>query len=161
MPRTHAASQQLTRAAHAHFVALCVPFADYTTEFLPQDPHESSASFPVPNNAPSDSAHGVLDPVSGAALSCLREGFMGPEWLQSAANEIGRLAEGVLPHMPHSTDTIHFIRHDMPPPSRKATYLRIVAEPRPLKVETKCIPFTAGGDNIEYPDTMSTRPPQI
>ena len=59
------------------------------------------------------SAHAVLDPVTGAALLYrqLREGPNGGDWINGAANEISRLAQGVLPHMPTGTDTIHFIRH--------------------------------------------------
>ena len=41
-------------------------------------------------------------------------------------------------------------------PGRKATYLRIVAELRPLKAETKRGRFTAGGDQIDYPSNVST-----
>ena len=72
----------------------------------------------------------VLNPVPGTALSyCqLRDSPDGPEWLQGAANEIGRLAQGVSWHMPHGTDTVHFIRHDAMPPPR----LRLSNEARPL-----------------------------
>jgi hypothetical protein len=104
------------------------------------------------------SAHAVLDPYSGAALSYrqLREGPDGADWLQSAANEIGRLAQGNLPHMPTGTDTMHFIRHTDMPADRKATYLRIVAELRPLKAETKRVRFTVGGNQVDYPGKVST-----
>jgi hypothetical protein len=43
---------------------------------------------------------------------------IGPDaikWINSAANKIGRLAEGVQPHMPTGTEAIHFIHPtDMP-----------------------------------------------
>ena len=161
MPTANAAAQR--PPADAHFVALCAAFADDSDDCPTATAHESrpETSRPPPlatTSTPSHSAHAVLDPVSGAALSYrqLREGPDGPEWLQSAANEIGRLAQGILPHMPHGTDTIHFIRHDAIPPGRKATYLRIVAELRPLKAETKRVRFTAGGDQIDYPGNVST-----
>ena len=147
----HAASHI---AADNHFLALCSAFADDTPT---EDPEDTDDAIP-PCTLPQHSAHAVLDPISGAALSYrqLREGPDGPEWIQGAANEIGRLAQGVLPHMPHGTDTIHFIRHDALPPDRKTTYLRIVAELRPLKAETKRVRFTAGGNLIDYPGNVST-----
>jgi hypothetical protein len=100
----------------------------------------------------------VLDPISGAAHSHfqLRDGADGPEWLKAAANEFGYLAQGVLPHMPHGTDIIHFIRHDALAPNCKATYLRIAVDLRPLKVETKRVHFTTGDNQIDYPGNVST-----
>ena len=58
--------------------------------------------------------------------------------------------------MPTGTDTIHFIRHSDMPPDRRATYLRIVAELRPLKAETKRVRFTVGGNQIQFPGKVST-----
>ena len=56
-------------------------------------------------------ANAVMDATTGASLNYtqLRKGPDGAEWIQSAANEIGRLAQGVGAHMPTGTDTIHFI----------------------------------------------------
>jgi hypothetical protein len=104
------------------------------------------------------SANAVLDPITGAEPSYrqLREGPDGQDWVQGAANKIRRLVQGVLPHLPSGTDTMHFIRHDTLPPGRAATYLRIVAERKPLKAETKRVRFTVGGDKIEYPGYVST-----
>lgn len=168
-------------APAAHFLALCSAFAsdpldDATAPWTPTVnaaahtplhpiPHSSLQQHPIPR-APVDchlrdvthSAHAVLDPVTGAALSYrqLREGPDGADWINGAANEIGRLAQGVLPHMPTGTDTIHFIRHTDMPADRQATYLRIVAEHRPLKAETKRVRFTAGGNLITFPGNVST-----
>jgi hypothetical protein len=120
-------------------------------------PHKAAANVATPGGS-WHGANAVLDPTTGAALSYrqLRLGPDGEAWLQSAANEIGRLAQGVLPHMPHGTDTMHFIAHDALPPGRQATYLRIVAEERPLKAETRRIRFTVGGNRIDYPGKVST-----
>jgi hypothetical protein len=79
----------------------------------------------------------------------------GPLWIQSAANEIGRLAQGVLPDMPTGTDTM-FIPFSALPAVHQATYLCIVAELKPTKAETRRIRFTVGGNCISYPGKVST-----
>ena len=58
--------------------------------------------------------------------------------------------------MPSGTNTIHFIRHTNIPADRRATYLRIIAELRPLKAETKRERFTVGGNQIDFPGKVST-----
>ena len=47
-----------------------------------------------------------------------------------------------MPHMPTGTDTMFFISHSAVPVGRTPTYLRIVAEEKPLKAETKRVRFT-------------------
>lgn len=103
-------------------------------------------------------ANAVLHSETGAPLTYaqLRKGPDGPLWDQSGANEIGRLAQGVMPHMPNGTDTMFFIKHSALPPGRRATYLRIVAEIKPHKEETRRIRFTVGGNQITFPGKVST-----
>jgi hypothetical protein len=103
-------------------------------------------------------ANAVVDPNSGAALeySKLKISTEGAEWIQAAANEMGRLSQGVQPHMPTGTNTIHFIPHTEKPHDRKATYLKIVAAIKPHKAEKYRIRFTVGGDRIEYSGPTST-----
>ena len=103
-----------------HFAAMCLAFATNNsplpTTAPPCEPHKAGGYSP--------SAHAIIDPTSGAAQSYrqLREGPAGADWIQSAAsNEIGRLAQGFLPHMPSGTNTIHFIRHTDIPANRRAT----------------------------------------
>ncbi len=64
------------------------------------------------------SANSVLDPNTGETLEYRQLTIRGPDrdkWLQSTANELGRLAQGVLPHMTTGTDTCFFIKHtDVP-----------------------------------------------
>jgi hypothetical protein len=105
-----------------------------------------------------DSANAVVDPNSGATLeySKLKNSEQGPEWIQAAANEMGRLSQGVKPNMPTGTDTMHFIPHTAKPHDRKATYLKIVAAIKPHKAEKYRIRFTVGGDRIEYNGPTST-----
>ena len=117
------------------------------------------------SNAPQTSWHrantatGVpLDPITGKALRypALKIGPEGEEWLTSMANEIGRLAQGVLPNVPEGTNTIFFISRTDLPPGRKPTYVTIVPALRPLKKEQKRIRLCCGGDRIEYPGNLST-----
>jgi hypothetical protein len=99
-----------------------------------------------------------MDPTTGASLGYqqLRQGPDAHLWITSAANEIGRLAQGVLPNMATGTDTMFFIPVHHMPAGRTATYLRIVAELRPNKTETRRVRFTVGGDRIIYPGKVST-----
>jgi hypothetical protein len=72
----------------------------------------------------------VLDPSTGATLNY----HHGPDrnhWQQGPSNEIGHLAQGVLPHMPSGTDTIYFIPITSLPAGCKPTYLHVVAEYKP------------------------------
>jgi hypothetical protein len=104
-------------------------------------------------------AHKAVHPDTGelAEYKSLRSSSEGTEWEASCANEFGRLAQGVLPHMPKGTDTIHFIAHTAMPKGRRATYLRLVTADRPQKTETKRTRATVGGDKINYPGDVSTK----
>jgi hypothetical protein len=103
-------------------------------------------------------ANSVIDEATGASLEYaqLKLGADGEDWIAAAANEIGRLAQGVQPHMPTGTNTIHFIHPSDEPADRKATYLRIVSALKPLKQETRRIRFTVGGNRIDYKRKVST-----
>jgi hypothetical protein len=119
----------------------------------------NSARLCVPEYvSPNFVANAVFDPVTGASLE-LRDLLQGPDkhdWIQSNANEIGRLAQGVLPHMTSGSDTMFFIKHTDVPKGRKATYLRTVSELRPQKEEEKRVRFTVGGNLVDYPGKVST-----
>jgi hypothetical protein len=82
----------------------------------------------------------------------------GHHWINSNANEIGRLAQGLGPNsqMPTGTDTLFFIKKTQIPPGRKATYLRIVCADRPEKPEPRRVRWTAGGDKVDYPFPTTT-----
>ena len=94
------------------------------------------------------SINAVVDPVTGMELDYnkLKAGPDGPEWVQAMANELGRLTQGVLPHMPTGTDTMRYIRRCDVPTDRTVTYFRIVAAEKPHKAESKRIRGTVGGD---------------
>ena len=100
----------------------------------------------------------VVDPATGASLEYpqLLRGDDAPEWIHGTATEIGRLAQGHLPHTTSGSDTMFFIKHTDKPADRIATYLRIVAALRPHKTESKRIRFTMGGDRIVYEGNVST-----
>jgi len=92
----------------------------------------------------------AIHPDTGELVeySQLRTSSEGDKWIAATADEIGRLAQGNLPDMPHGTDTIHFIKVSDIPAGQKATYLKIVAADKPNKAVPQRIRFTVGGDKI-------------
>jgi len=106
--------------------------------------------------------HGnAVNPDSGqiAEYTELSRCSDGPAWIESCADEIGRLCQGrgSNSHMPTGTDTLHFIRRDQIPYGRTATYLRIVCADRPEKDNPRRVRFTVGGDRVDYPGDVSTK----
>jgi len=87
----------------------------------------------------------------------LRKSSRGEQWEQAAANEIGRLTQGNLPHMTTGTNTMAFIRRNQVPHDRKAVELKIVSADKPNKAIKERIRFTVRGDQVEYPDDVSTK----
>ena len=77
--------------------------------------------------------------------SALKIGSESKKWIQGCSNEIGRLASGVLPRTKSGSKMIHFIHPSKKPTDRRATYLRIIVELKPHKVETYRVRFTVGG----------------
>ena len=65
--------------------------------------------------------------------------------MNSFANEIGQLEQGVGTRIPSGTITIFFIPKDKVPSGRTVYYGRIVAEIRPQKAEINLIRLTVGG----------------
>jgi hypothetical protein len=82
-------------------------------------------------------ANSVIHPITGKSME-YRQLITDPEtkavWTRSAANEIGRLAQGVGNRM-KGTNTIRFIPVTEVPQGRKATYGRFVCTVRPQKSE--------------------------
>jgi hypothetical protein len=100
----------------------------------------------------------VVDPDTGAVLEypALLQGADAIKWIHGTSLEIGRLAQGCLPHTTSGTDTMRFIKHTDKPQGRVATYLRIVAALKPNKADMYRIRFTVGGDKIIYVGKVST-----
>jgi hypothetical protein len=90
----------------------------------------------------------------------LRDPLTKHNWELSAANEFGRLAQGVGGRI-KGTDTIKFIPHAAMPNYRTATYPRFVCEHRPQKTEVNRTRLTLGGNLIKYPGDVSTKTAEL
>jgi hypothetical protein len=79
-------------------------------------------------------------------------------WNISAANEFGRLAQGLKDGRVKGTDTIRFIQKDEVPSDRMkdVTYGSFSCDFKPNKEEKERTRLTAGGDRINYPDDCGT-----
>jgi hypothetical protein len=103
-------------------------------------------------------ANSVIHPVTGKPME-YRQLITDPAtrdaWNISAANEFGRLAQGVGGRV-KGTDTIRFIHHSEIPADRTPTYPRFVCTERPQKTEVNCTRMTLGGNLIDYPGDVST-----
>jgi hypothetical protein len=102
-------------------------------------------------------------PVTGAkqSLSTLRQGPDGTQWTDSAANEFGRLFQGVgtihqATDKIKGTDTCFFITKSQVPPDRQVTYANFICSIRPQKKETHRVCCTVGGDKLDYPGDASS-----
>jgi hypothetical protein len=148
----------LNTATHGHICLSTTAPATSNTGPAAAPPATTTAS---PSTFPAHAfwtANTVVDPAAGAALEyChLKLGPDGEKWIHGAANEMGRLAEGVQPHMPTGSETIHSIHHSEILEGRRATYLKIVASYQPHKAEIQRVHFTCGGDRIDYKDKVKT-----
>ena len=79
-------------------------------------------------------------------------------WGKSAANEFGRLAQGLKNECVKGTNTIKFIQKDQVPAKRmkNVTYGSFSCNNKPNKEEKEHTRLTAGGDQINYPDDCGT-----
>jgi len=77
------------------------------------------------------------------------------------ANEVGQLAQGNKDTGIKGMDTMLFIHRSEIPNGRKPAYLCIVAADCPNRERTKCIRFTVGGNQINYPGNVSTKTAQL
>jgi hypothetical protein len=79
-------------------------------------------------------------------------------WSLSAANKFGRLANGIGGRIKQPTNTIQFISQNKVPADRRidVTYGQFVCSVRPKKAEPNRMPFTVGGNRINYPGKVST-----
>eukprot|EP00804_Cyclotella_cryptica_P002577 CCRYP_010410-RA/>CCRYP_010410-RA protein AED:0.12 eAED:0.12 QI:0/0/0/0.5/0/0/2/0/1280 len=102
----------------------------------------------------------VLDPETGQLLEyrqLLRHPKFKEAWNISAANEFGRLAQGIKGRV-KATDTIKFIRKSDIPYDRlkDVTYIKFVCQVRTEKSEPNRTRATFGGNLIHYPDDVGT-----
>ena len=78
-------------------------------------------------------------------------------WLRSAANEFGRLAQGLSDNRVEPTNTIFFIPLSKVPKHKRPTYARFVCSYRPQKSEPYHTCITVGGNLIDYPGNLSMK----
>jgi hypothetical protein len=108
-------------------------------------------------------ANAVAHPTTGKLME-YRQLITDPTtketWQLSAANEFGRLAQGVGGRV-KGTNTITFIQHHEMPQDREATYPRFVCSERPQKTEKYRTRMTIGGNRIDYPGDKSTRTAEL
>lgn len=78
-------------------------------------------------------------------------------WSPSAANEFGRLAQGVGGRI-EGTNTIFFVAKREIPSDRikDVTYVKFVCEEKPNKAERYRTRLAVGGDRVNYPDDVGT-----
>jgi hypothetical protein len=103
-------------------------------------------------------ANAVLHPVTSAVMSyekLITDPATKATWTRSAANEFGRLAQGVGGRIT-GTDTIKFISMNDVPKNRTVTYARFVCDYRPQKTEPERTRLTVGGNLIDYPGDVAT-----
>ena len=78
-------------------------------------------------------------------------------WLRSAANEFGRLAQGLPKNHVDATNTIFFIPITKVPHHKRPTYARFVCSFRPQKLEPYRTHITVGHNLIDYPGNLSMK----
>jgi hypothetical protein len=105
-------------------------------------------------------ANNIFDPKTGQSLTC-RKLIKHPKykdvWKQSAANEFGRLAQGV-GNCISGTNAIKFVNKGSIPVDRwqDITYVKFVCEYKPNKEEKERTRLAVGGDRVNYPDEVGT-----
>ena len=79
-------------------------------------------------------------------------------WLHSAANEFGRLAQGLPDKCIDPTNTIFFIPIDKVPPNKRPTYAHFISSYPLQKAEHHHTRLTVGGNLIDdYPGNLSMK----
>jgi hypothetical protein len=79
-----------------------------------------------------------------------------PTWDKAAANEFGRLAQGLGERI-EGSNTIFFIPRSSVPKNIIVTYGRFVVDVLPNKEEVHRVRLTVGGNLIQYPGDVSNR----
>jgi hypothetical protein len=136
------------------------PLLRVPTDVIQQAPYD----FQLHDNYKSPKAYALsainCDTGQAAEYRQLLNSSEGHLWEQAGTKEFARLCNGCpsagIPQT-DGTNTMTFINvHDLPP-NRKATYARIVVADRPSKADPKRMRLTVGGDQIDYPNEVSTK----
>jgi hypothetical protein len=108
-------------------------------------------------------ANTVINQDTGASLDyrhLIQDETNFPVWNKAAANEFGRLAQGVGGRI-EGPNTIFCIPRQAVPKGKIVTYGRFVVDIRPNKTETHRVRLTVGGNLIQYPVDVSTRSAEL
>jgi hypothetical protein len=133
----------------------CLPFLAQILAAINSE-HDN---FELHNNI--ELANDIFDPKTGQSLT-YRKLIKHPEykdvWKRSAANEFGRLAQGILGNCISGTNTIKFVNKAIIPVDRwqDITYVKFVCEYKPNKEEKERTRLAVGGDRVNYPDEVGT-----
>ena len=126
----------------------------------PTQPELSIAERVAARRRAKEQANPVLDHDTGEMLEyrqLLRHPKFKAAWNRAAANEFGRLAQGIGGRI-EGTNTIEFIhKHEVPQNRFKdVTYIRFVSNVRTEKEEQNRVRATMGGNLVHYPDDVGT-----
>jgi hypothetical protein len=108
---------------------------------------------------PNHMANSVINEETGASLEyrhLINYTSTFPIWNKAAANEFGRLAQGVGERITGS-NTMFFIPRQAVPKGKIVTYGRFVVDICPNKSEIHRVRLTVGGNLIKYQGDVSTR----
>jgi hypothetical protein len=104
-------------------------------------------------------ANAVINQDTGDSLEycqLIQDKTKTPVWNKAAANEFGRLAQGVGGRI-EGSNTIFFLPRQPIPKGKIVTYGRFLVDIRPNKTETHRVLLTVEGNLIQYPGDVSTR----
>jgi hypothetical protein len=116
-------------------------------------------AFPPRQTIPKHIANSVINEETGASLEyrhLINDASTFTVWNESAANEFGRLAQGVGNRIDGS-NTIFFIPRQAVPTGKIVTYGRFVVDIRPNESEVHRVRLAVGGNLIQYQGDVSTR----
>ena len=127
-------------------------------------PHLHPPNHRYPTSTRNNFVHAVIDPITGQNQEyrqLIRSPHTKELWERSAANEFGRLMQGLKRGNIQGTETMRFIKRSEMPQGRQATYAKYVCEYKPNKQEKERTRITVGGDCIDYPGEVATKSADI
>jgi hypothetical protein len=118
----------------------------------------------VPNQDYMYRACAVIDEETGKSMEyrdLLKDPKQGETWPRAAANEFGRLFDGVGKNADGTqrvkgTNTCHWIKKSQVPKGKRVTYARTVVAVSPEKEEINRVRITVGGNLLDYLGETST-----
>jgi hypothetical protein len=144
--RQHSAHQAQTLSPR---IFLPIAFTDNQKITLPI--HQNPQTMPMANS--------VINEDTGTSLKyrhLIKDDSTFPVWNKAAANEFGRLAQGVRDRIEVS-NTFFVIPRQAVPKCKSITYGRFVVDIRPKKSDIHRVRLTVGGNLIQYPADVPTR----